>query len=79
MKIIFYGRLAEAIGHEVELDAPDGCTVAELRERLAAEHPEAADRLASRRARACIDDTLVGEDAVVAGRPLEFLPPVSGG
>ena len=80
MKIFFYGRLADAIGSELELKASDGCTVADLRQRLAAEHPEASETLASRRARACIGDCIVPEDYVVSSSDkVEFLPPVSGG
>ena len=80
MKVLFYGRLAEAIGPELELDAPAGSSVAELRERLAANHPAAREALRSTRARACVGDKLVGDDFVVSpSEAVEFLPPVSGG
>jgi len=80
VKILFYGRLADAIGRELEVKASDGCTVAELRQTLAASHPEAAETLASRRARACVGDFVVAEDYVLAAADqVEFLPPVSGG
>ncbi len=80
MKILFYGRLADAIAPALEMQAPAGCSVAELRQRLASEYPDAGETLASRRSRACVGDSIVGEDyRVVAGDELEFLPPVSGG
>lgn len=80
MKVLFYGRLAEAIGLELEVDAPSGSSVAELRERLIAEHPEAERPLRSKRALACVGDTLVRESHVLrACDTVEFLPPVSGG
>jgi sulfur-carrier protein len=80
VKVLFYGRLAEAIGPELEMEAPTGCSVAELRDRLAAEHPQAEQILRSKRARACVDGTLVNDEYVPgAADTLEFLPPVSGG
>jgi molybdopterin converting factor small subunit len=80
VKVLLYGRLAEAIGPEIEVDAPDGCSISELRERLAADHPEMAQTLASRRSRACVDGSLVQDAYLVSsGDQVEFLPPVSGG
>jgi molybdopterin synthase sulfur carrier subunit len=80
VKILFYGRLAEAIAPELEIDMTAECRVVELRERLAAGHPQAADTLVSGRSRACIDNRLVPEDQVIQpDDTIEFLPPVSGG
>lgn len=80
MKILFHGRLAEAIGPELTLASPPGCSVSDLRARLIAEHPEIEPHLASRRARTCVGDSLVPEDyRVGANDVVEFLPPVSGG
>lgn len=80
MKILFRGRLAEAIGPELEIQVPPGCSVAELRQRLAAEYPEAERPLCSRRALACVGDSLVRDTYVLGGAErVEFLPPVSGG
>jgi molybdopterin converting factor small subunit len=45
-----------------------------------AEHPQAAETLANRRARACVGNSLVGEDYVISATDqVEFLAPVSGG
>jgi molybdopterin converting factor small subunit len=80
LKVQFHGRLAEAIGPELEIEAPAGCSVGELREWLIAEHPEAGQPLRSSRARACIGEMLVHDHHVLkAGDKIEFLPPVSGG
>ena len=80
MKILLHGRLAEAIGPAIDLDAAPGCSVAELRERLIAEHPEAEQPLRSRRARTCVGDAMVHDNYVLqASDTIEFLPPVSGG
>jgi molybdopterin converting factor small subunit len=80
VKVLLHGRLAEAIGPELEIETAPGCSVAQLRERLIAEHPGAEQPLRSTRARACIGDMLVDDHHVVqAGERIEFLPPVSGG
>ncbi|HZU50633.1 MAG TPA: MoaD/ThiS family protein [Sphingomicrobium sp.] len=80
MKLRFYGRLAELIGSEIDVEQPARCTIAELRQRLIDEHHHARDVLSNRRVRACVRDALVGDDHVIAEyETVEFLPPVSGG
>jgi molybdopterin converting factor small subunit len=80
LKVLLYGPLAEAIGPAIEVDSAGGCSIAELRQRLAADYPDEAHGLASSRTRACVDSVLVHDDHVVAaGERVEFLPPVSGG
>ena len=80
MRVLFYGRLVEAIGPELQIDVPAGCCVAHIRERLAADFPGAASTLANKRALACIAGSFVRDDYLVTGNDvLEFLPPVSGG
>ncbi len=79
MKIIFYGRLAQSFGRELEFEAGEGCSVARLRERLSAEHPDVAESL-GRRTRALVADTVVADSYVLKpGDDVEFFPPVSGG
>jgi molybdopterin converting factor small subunit len=80
VKVVFYGRLADLIGRELDVSLPTGSSVSQLRDRLAAEHPAAEQVLRSQRARTCIGDTLVRDDHVLqGGETVEFLPPVSGG
>ena len=80
MKILLYGRFAEAIGAEIELDVEGACSIAELRRMLSIAHPQLAGPLASRRARACVGAAVVGDDHVASGSDVvEFLPPLSGG
>ena len=80
MKILFYGRLAEIMGREVDLPASPSCSIAQLRERIAAENPDAAEPLLNKRVRACIGDSIVTENRLVGhGEQVEFFPPVSGG
>ncbi len=80
MKILFFGRLAESLGRELDLDVPAGCTIAELRRRIAGALPEAAGQLSSAGARACIDHEIVAESArVLPSHEVAFVPPLSGG
>ena len=81
MKISFFGRLGDRIGREVEVDLPASrCSVAELRRHLAERFPAAADDLASRTVRACVDEAIVPESYMIGtGQRVEFFPPVSGG
>ena len=80
MKIRFFGRLRDSLGDEREVAAEEGDTVARLRARLAGLHPEAARDLLSPRVRACVADSIVGEDFPLDGQErVEFLPPLSGG
>ena len=78
MRIRFYGRLAEAIEPQVDVDTPQPCPVGDLRRRLARAYPAAAETLG--RSRACIASVLVADDHQVSEPDeVEFLPPVSGG
>lgn len=68
----FYGRLAERFGREIELDLPDGATVAALRARF--------DGLDAATVRALVNDETAAEDVTVRpGDRVDFLPPLSGG
>ena len=80
MKITFYGRLADAVGRELDLVIEEPCTIAHLRQRIAASFPAAAGLLDDRRVRACVMDELVPDDRRVGETDaVEFLAPVSGG
>jgi len=77
MKILFFGRLGETIGREIDFDLPDGgCTVAELRASLARHY----GGLAAESVRACIDHEIAPESALVLPtHEIAFIPPLSGG
>jgi molybdopterin converting factor small subunit len=80
MKIGFFGKLRDTLGDEREVAAEDGETVRHLRIRLAGLYPQGAHDLLSPKVRACVGDTMVSEDFVLAGHErVEFLPPLSGG
>jgi molybdopterin converting factor small subunit len=77
MKILFFGRLGDTIGREVDFDLPDGgLTVAELRAALATTY----GGLAAPSVRACIDREIASESALVLpDHEVAFIPPLSGG
>lgn len=80
MKVCFYGKLADLFGNECEVAVDAPCTVADLRQRLASDHPQGADALQHQRVRACIGDEIAQDgDIIPEGRVIEFLAPVSGG
>lgn len=80
MRILFYGKLADALGRQMEVDVPGSCSVHELRDHVAELRPPAASALRDKRVRACIGDSIVLDSHVVGpADEVEFIPPVSGG
>lgn len=80
MRILFFGKLRDALGDAREVADRPGETVAQLRRRLAALGPAGVEALLDSRNRACVGESIVAEDFVLAGsESVEFLPPVSGG
>ena len=79
MKILFFGKLGDTIGREVELALPpDVATLGQLRKLLAERYPQVD--LTSPRLRICLDDSVAGDDEVVRDEnEVAFLPPLSGG
>jgi len=77
MKILFFGRLGETIGREIDFDLPaGGCTIAELRAKLAEAHGD----LGAATVRACIDREIAPESArILPEQEVAFIPPLSGG
>jgi molybdopterin converting factor small subunit len=80
LKVRFYGKLADLFGSERQIAVDPPCTVAELRRRLATEHPQGAESLQNKRVRACVGDAIVPDSyAISDDETLELLAPVSGG
>lgn len=78
MKLIFFGRLRDAMGtHELEYSIPTNVADIEaLRQILGRDYPALLDLTV----RLAVDDVLVGGPTSIAGvREIAFLPPVSGG
>lgn len=79
MKIYFFGRLADSFGPDIDFPIEESCSVDELRRQLATQHPDASSLL-DPPVRACVADTIVGDNHILhPSDSLEFLPPVSGG
>jgi molybdopterin converting factor small subunit len=78
LRVALFAGLAAAAGRRcVEIEW-DGGTVAGLRRRLAAAHPEISPLLA--RSAVALDDAYATDDAVVpAAAAVAIIPPVSGG
>ena len=80
MRVRLYGRLAQDISPDLELDADTSTSVAELRQRLAAQYPAAASVLNNERSRVCVRNEFVPDEHWLdAGDEVEILAPVSGG
>ena len=81
MKILFFGRLGDQLGRELEIEPPQsGCTVAELRQILCARGDAFRDTLGHPSVRGCVDQVIVPEDTPVRpDQEVAFIPPLSGG
>ncbi len=78
LSVLFFGRVGEVMGRTRTIELPeDGCTVGELRRRLAAAD---ADILLQPGVRAAIDKQVVGDDALARpGAEVAFFSLFSGG
>lgn len=80
MKIFFYGKLADAVGKEIEIPANGVSSVGSLKRQLAVAYPAMAVPLQNGRVKALVGETFVGDDHPLAPEDeVEFLAPVSGG
>ena len=78
MRVAFYGRLAEAIGREVEIDLPAPAAVAVVQRRLAELYPGSG--VDASRVRTAVGGMIVDGDRLVQpGETVEILAPLSGG
>ena len=80
-RLLFFGRITDQLGRERELDIPaEGCTVGELRRRLAESDPVAAELFAGGRILASVDQEMAGDEVSVRpGQEVAFFSPLSGG
>ncbi len=81
MKLVFFGKLADRLGHDVPISVPpEGCSIGELRDIIAQEHPHAAAEIRGSSVKACVGDVFVQDSFRVSeADSVEFFPPVSGG
>ena len=77
--VLFFASLADAVGtRELSLAHMPGDTVASVRDRLIAAHPQVSEFTET--LLYAIDEEYADEDAPVpAGATLALIPPVSGG
>ena len=75
LRVLFFGRVADALGRERQVELPEaGCTIAQLR-RLLAE-----DVLLQPGVRASVDKQVVTDEAIVRpGAEVAFFSVFSGG
>jgi molybdopterin converting factor small subunit len=75
MRVLFFGRVADVLGRERQVELPDaGCTIAQLR-RLLSE-----DILLKPGVRASVDRQVVADEALVRpGAEVAFFSVFSGG
>lgn len=79
MKILFFGKLAEAAGASRDLDTSELATVGDVTDLLC-EDPSLDGLLRSRTVMTVLDDKVVPPETPLAdARELAYLPPVSGG
>ena len=78
-RILFFGRVADVLGRELTLDLPAaGCTIADLRRRLAA--GPGGDILLKPGVRASVDKQVVDDGAMVTETSeIAFFSLFSGG
>jgi molybdopterin synthase sulfur carrier subunit len=79
--LLFFGRLSDRFGRDREVDIPEtGCTVAELKARLAAADPEFAETFSRGVVNVAIDQQMADDGASVKpGQEIAFFSPLSGG
>ena len=76
--LLFAGVRARLGVPQVELELAEPVTVAGLRERLAAAHPQIGPSLAG--CRIAVDHEFAGDDRIIReGQEVAVIPPVSGG
>ena len=81
LQVELCGRLADLADDVVDVEVPNaGVSIADLRAALADIYPALADAILGPKVRACVDEVLVDDAAMVrAGQVVAFFPPLSGG
>jgi hypothetical protein len=80
MKIVSYGRLADRTAPQLEFDVPLGCSIGDVRTRLAMKHHAAADILLNKYVRECVAGSMVtNEDFIATKDQVVFLAAVTSG
>ena len=79
VKVLFFGRLKEIVGHaEESLEFSDAATIEQLFAHFAARSPELA-KFRSSLVASCNQEFAAWNTPLHSGDEVAFLPPVSGG
>jgi molybdopterin converting factor small subunit len=80
MRVFFYGKLASAIGSQLDVPIDGPCSLGGLRRHLVETYPDVADALQDERVKALVGEALVADDYTLSAQDeVAFLAPVSGG
>lgn len=80
--VLLFGRLKDIAGAASVPFPPGVATAADLRSRLAADHPHLAAALGGKSVRMAVNQSLVTDEAgqpISASDEIALLPPLSGG
>jgi molybdopterin converting factor small subunit len=73
-----FAAARDAVGSSVDVEVPDGATVADLRSQLITDYPQLAELI--RRAMFAVDASYASEQSTICGASdVACIPPVSGG
>lgn len=81
IQVLFFARLRDQLGCDsLTLEAVDGDSVTNVRERLVAEHPDWREPLSASGVLFAVNQSLVKSGHPVSdGDEVAFMPPVTGG
>lgn len=80
-RVLFFGRIADVCGRSITVAIPgDGCSLGDLKTRIADLVEGGGDALRERCVRVAIDQVMAGDDPWVSpGQEVAFLSAFSGG
>lgn len=80
LNVNLYGPLGQALGPQIALDIALPCSIAAIRNTIAALGADLGQMVDASRCRAVVEDCFVDDEFLVeTAREVEFLPTVSGG
>jgi sulfur-carrier protein len=78
LKIITYASVKELLGESFEMEVNDGCTIEELKKKIAGRNPEAAELINI--CRFAIKESIVNDNTLIKeDEHVHIIPPASGG
>ena len=78
LKISAYASVKDLLGESFEIEVNDGCTIEELKKKIAGRNPEAAELINI--CRFAVNESIVNEiRAIKEDEHVHIIPPASGG